>query len=60
MSTQAQRAAKARHDAKRPDPVSVRLSKAERAEIDAAALPGQGAGATLKRLAFERLRMAGR
>lgn len=42
----------ARYDAKRPPPVAVRLTDAERAAIAARQAPGESLGQTIKRLAL--------
>jgi hypothetical protein len=51
MTTEAQKRAQARYDAKRPTPVPVRLNAEEMAWLDAKRLPGEGRGPALKRLA---------
>ena len=51
MTSEAQRAAQARADAKRPAPVPVRLNPAELAWLDAQRQPGEGRGPAIKRLA---------
>ena len=56
--TTAQRAAEARYDAKRTPPIGVRLSDAERAELDADRQPGESRAGALRRgwLAYIRSR----
>jgi len=51
MTTEAQKRAQARYDAKRPAPVPVRLNAEEMEWLDARRLPGEGMGPALKRLA---------
>jgi hypothetical protein len=51
MTTEAQKRAQARYDAKRLAPVPVRLNAEEMAWLDARRLPGEGRGPALKRLA---------
>ena len=51
MTSDAQRKAQAKYDAKRPSPVPVRMNAAQLARLDALRQPGEGRGPALLRLA---------